>query len=299
VFYIYNKFAGFTSSVADFKKLEWSSSSILFILIAFVLMVVNWLIESKKWQFLISKQQTINFLDALKGVLAGISVSIFTPNRTGETIGRMVVLTPENRIKSILLTLIGNYAQLLTTLVGGLIGFALLITSYNYSFESSYIISNKYLIYFLFALSIILPFIYFNIRKLSEIINYVFKSEKVKSFFSVVNKFDTQDLSIVLTYSLIRYVIFFIQFYFLSISISSSMVFSEYFIVLSVSFFVMNFIPTFSIAELGVRSSVMLYFGEIMQLNPIVLILASALLWIINLAVPSLFGYYIILKARL
>ncbi|MFA6401838.1 MAG: hypothetical protein WCX31_09470 [Salinivirgaceae bacterium] len=52
----------------------------------------------------------------------------------------------------------------------------------------------------------------------------------------------------------------------------------------------MTFIPTFALAELGVRGSVaVLVIGTLSPLSSAI-IAASVLLWIINLALPALVG---------
>ena len=55
-------------------------------------MCLNWSIEAIKWRLLIKKMQPITFIEALKGVLSGVAVGTFTPNRIGEFGGRILYL---------------------------------------------------------------------------------------------------------------------------------------------------------------------------------------------------------------
>ena len=50
----------------------------------FLLMFLNWGVESVKWKYLIKKIETVPFIKSLVAVLTGITVSIFTPNRMGD-----------------------------------------------------------------------------------------------------------------------------------------------------------------------------------------------------------------------
>jgi hypothetical protein len=59
--------------------------------VRFLLVGVNWGLESLKWQRLIYPLETPVFLPVvLKSVLCGVTVSMLTPNRTGEYVGRIL-----------------------------------------------------------------------------------------------------------------------------------------------------------------------------------------------------------------
>ena len=62
-------------------------------------MFINWGLEVKKWQFLVSKIQSISFLKSLAGVFVGLPLALITPNRVGEIGGRAIVLS-NNRKKN-------------------------------------------------------------------------------------------------------------------------------------------------------------------------------------------------------
>ncbi|HMW13871.1 MAG TPA: lysylphosphatidylglycerol synthase domain-containing protein, partial [Chitinophagales bacterium] len=49
-----------------------------------LLMILNWTIESIKWKLLIDKLHPISWLDAIEGILFGVTFSLFTPSRVGE-----------------------------------------------------------------------------------------------------------------------------------------------------------------------------------------------------------------------
>ena len=86
------------------------------------MMFVNWFLEALKWRFLISKIEKVSILRSLRAVFSGITVSAFTPNRIGEYGGRIFCLEKADRIKGALITVIGSMAQLITTIIFGLIG---------------------------------------------------------------------------------------------------------------------------------------------------------------------------------
>ena len=66
-----------------------------------------------------------------------------------------------------------------------------------------------------------------------------------------------------------------------------------------VCFLLASSIPTILFSEIGVRGSVALFvFGVVSDLD-IQIVLASIVLWFINVALPALFGFYDLYKFKL
>ena len=97
------------------------------IIVTLALMILNWGIEAQKWRTLIKGVEPMGWWRAFTATLAGCSVSVITPNRTGEFVGRVLFVRPEVRIEAATLTVLGNISQLLTTLLGGSLGLVLLL----------------------------------------------------------------------------------------------------------------------------------------------------------------------------
>ena len=87
---------------SDFPELlkllfEFNSTQISYLILLIILMLANWLLESEKWRFIISKIEKLKPLTALSFVWTGVSIGTLTPNRIGEFVGRVMFLKPENR----------------------------------------------------------------------------------------------------------------------------------------------------------------------------------------------------------
>ena len=91
--------------------------------VVFLLMFLNWGIEALKMKYLLQPLEKISFLKSLKSVFAGCSITMLTPNRTGEFGGRILFLKPQNRIKAISVNIIGSISQLAVTMILGSISF--------------------------------------------------------------------------------------------------------------------------------------------------------------------------------
>ena len=89
---------------------------------AVALSIVNYAIEAKKWQILLRPLQAVTWWNAFKSVLAGLTLGIFTPNRTGEVVGKLIYLDLKEKMKAALLNFSGSMAQMICTSLLGLWG---------------------------------------------------------------------------------------------------------------------------------------------------------------------------------
>ncbi|MFM1746247.1 MAG: hypothetical protein RLZZ630_2184, partial [Bacteroidota bacterium] len=107
----------------------WSDSSVwskirsswMWIAFALLLAPINWLIESEKFRMLIRPIHRLDIFTSYRAYLTGTSVSLFTPNRSGEFAGKILYLPAEHRASGALLAMVGSTAQLLVTMQAGLI----------------------------------------------------------------------------------------------------------------------------------------------------------------------------------
>ena len=101
-------------------QFDFSFQNTVFLVFAVLLLFINWGLETLKWQLLIQQFEEIKFLDALKAVFSGVTLSIITPNQIGDFAGRVIHLKILNKIKGSLVTVIGHTAQSLVTAVFGM-----------------------------------------------------------------------------------------------------------------------------------------------------------------------------------
>ena len=273
-----------------------------------VLMVVNWSIEAIKWRYLLKKEEVIGFLKSLKAVFAGMTVSIFTPNRVGEFLGRVFILRKANPWRAIFITIIGSYSQLLVTLIVGYVSFVYF--SFHYLLDGEII--STYFFYALAAVSgvgiLLLILLYLNLRIIDPIINRLINSrcKKIGQYFTVFSRFDTLTLIKVFALSLLRYSVFTFQFVLLARVFDVPVPWFDGVMLVSLMFFVMTAIPTITLAELGVRGSVTISIFQIyLEYHKVFtpamefgVFSASTVLWLINLAIPAIIGTLFVFQLR-
>ena len=90
--------------------------------------------------------------------------------------------------------------------------------------------------------------------------------------------------------SAVRYAVFAFQFYLLLKICGIDLSVSEMMSNIALSFLLTSLIPSIALGELGVRGSVNLHLFSLNHSNDTAVLVASFLLWLINLAVPALIG---------
>lgn len=256
-----------------------SKTESLFLLV--ILMVLNWTIESLKWKILIEEAEKINFLKSLRAVLTGITVSLYSPNRSGEFLGRVMHLQPKHRVEGSLLTFIGSICQLTVTIQAGLFAFVL------YSFGGT---SNFKLQAFNFFILIISFILLMHVPKWMGTMKYFKFFAKYAERLTVLQKFSKPKLLLVYLLSAMRYLVFAFQFYMLLRICGIDLAFTNMFTNIALSFMLTSIIPSVALGELGVRGSVNLNLFSLNHENDTAILVASFLLWLINLAIPAIIG---------
>jgi hypothetical protein len=261
------------------------------------LMIVNWSIEAYKWKIAVKKIQEVEFFKAFRAVLSGVSFSVSTPNRVGEYLGRVLYMDAGNKLKSISITIVGSISQLIITLLMGGIGLIVLQSK----IEEVHLISPIWLeviIYGVIAVLVILTLFYY---RLSWIIKWVDRLPGSRRFAYLVNAledFDATLLTRLLSLSLLRFIVFIVQYYLLFRLFDVQVLWWQGFWSVSVSFLVMAVIPTFAIAELGLRGRIGLILTGLFSSNKAGIIFATAGIWLINLIIPAIAGSLLILSIK-
>jgi hypothetical protein len=273
-----------------------------------LLMLVNWGLETLKWKTLINRIEKVGFFRSLQAVLAGVSVSIFMPNRSGEYLGRVFILQKANRLEGVLITIIGSISQMIITISLGLFGFL----AFYYQYLNQQSVLHDYvgaaLILMVPVVVFLLLIFYFNMKALTPLLSRFFKGrrEKYSHYIEVFSKYNTSELFKVLIISFIRYLVFSTQYYLflrlfhVDIPIPAAM------ILISVIYLFMMVVPSIALTEIGIRGSVSVYmFSLYFQRMGIPddpyhlgIFAASSLLWLINIVFPAIAGTFFVFNPK-
>ena len=286
-----------------------NSFSYILLIVAFILVFVNWGGEVVKWKLMIGKILPVNNKLATVSILSGVAGSFFTPFKIGGYFGRIAHLPFNIRTKAITLILLGDIAQFISTLFCGTLSIMILIlkspTGFTISDQKMYLIPLSILM-FLFSISSIL--IFTNLQKLITIIDKIKFLKKWTEFLQIISEIDHQKATKkVLLISFIRFSAISIQYYLVFNFFGLKLSFSESILMINAMFFIYNFLPTFNIIEFGITKSAIVLFliqtfiiqGPIALDITLLVSCSSFLIWLINLVIPSAIGSYFLLKTKL
>ena len=150
------------------------------------------------------------------------------------------------------------------------------------------LIAAVILLLFLFRLSWIITF-FERIPRISGFVRYI----------SVLDEFTPKLLLRLLFLSLLRYLVFVLQYIFLLQVLQVEVSWQQGFWLIAVLYLVMAIVPSFAIADLGIRGKFSTELLSLYSANIIGILGTTFGIWFINLFIPALAGSYFIISKRI
>lgn len=289
---IYFQFKSRVFSFSDIDSLLEKLVTIkafLFLGLTILLMFLNWSLESYKWKYLLNKVEDVSFFQAVKGVLSGLAIGFITPNRVGEFAGKIAYLKSENRANGAVMSFVGSSAQLLVTIQAGLIA----IAASKYASPVDIFVTPIALVTIVIA-----SLVWFKSNLFLKWISRFDWLKKWNKHTDQLAAVSEKKMTTVYFLSLVRYMVFPLQYFVLFKMLDTTIAFSECLSMTAISYFLLSIVPTYTIAEIGARGSINLLVFS--QLNaPFAVLSASLLIWVINLIIPALFGTFLLTKFKI
>ena len=270
--------------------------------VVIALMFVNWGIESRKWQVLVGSIQKVSFWKAYRAVFAGQALAFNTLNRAGESAGRAIYLEEGNRLRGIVLSLVGSMSQIIVTFFIGLLGLLYLrfdILDNTHHLEG---LSGFWLDSLIWAITVgigLFILLYFRLSWLIQLLEKIPFIGKHRFFVQKLEDFHWKELTRILILSFCRYVVFVLQYIFLLQVFEVNVNWIEAASMVCVMFLVLAIVPTIALAELGFRGKVSIQLFGLLSSNTVGIVATAAGIWIINLIIPAIAGSLFILGIRL
>ncbi len=272
------------------------------LVLAVLLMALNWSMEARKWQLLVGHIQQVSFKRACSAVLSGQALAFNTPNRVGESVGRAVYLAEGKRLKGITLSVVGSMSQLLVTFVMGLL--ALLFLHINVFTVTDYPAGVSLFWYNGFILIItigtgLFVLLYYRLSWVIKRLERIPVIAKYRFLVEELENFGWKELTGILLLSTGRYVVCMVQYVLLLQVFGVEVSVINAVSMIGVMFLVMAVVPTIALAELGFRGKISLQLFGLLSSNTVGIIATIAGIWIINLIVPAIIGSLLLLRVRL
>lgn len=295
VLYFVNKKLSDNSSLYSFERLIHEFDIIdrvLLISVLLGLMLVNWLLECAKWQYLCLKIESISFWRSIESVFCGLSLAIFTPNRLGEYGGRVMFLSARKRIYGVVAMAIGAFAQVVVTNLFGALACAWFLVA-NIGVKG-----YMALFVFFMAVSIALLFVllYFNVSSIEKWLVKRSFLRRVRKFLSLLGRYNKKELAVVFLYSLMRYVVFSSQYFILFSILIPDISGIQMLITIFLLFFIQSALPSLDLLDVGVRSLTASYIFSFITGEELVVMAIVASVWFVNLILPAIIGSGFVFK---
>lgn len=254
-----------------------------------ILTFFNWFFEILKWKNLVDFVQHITFKNAMEQSLGGLTASLFTPNRIGEYGAKAIYFGTPKRKRIMLLNLLGNMMQMTVTLLFGAIGLWLMHSKYDLNIN--YYKVSRFIVLIIF----VGIFALFGLKQNRFRIKG-FSIERLKSFFKDL----PSGIHIkTLVFSLIRYMIFSFQFYFLLKLFGINVSYYNAMIVITTMYLLASIIPSIFVFDVVIKGSVAVYLFSVVGVNEFTTLSVITIMWILNFVLPSIFGSYYVLNFNL
>jgi hypothetical protein len=283
----------FWRSIKDFPALNTWSLPLFCTIMA--LIPVNWFFEGLKWRVFLPEDKKPNYAVMLKIIFAGVSCAILTPNRMGDFIGRGLVSPTEMKEETVLATFMGNFCQFFILLLFGIPALVFLFPLLaNYSLQQNYFPIG--IVIFWLIISFVFLFVYPSIfqffARLSKRWQWTTSwEEKLIS----LSKITYASLFKGLFYAGVRYLVFSIQYYLVFNLWGVYLPLFPMYVGLAGLYLFQTIIPLPPIYSLIVRGETSVLVWGIWGVAPITAMTASYMLFIFNLFIPALIGFFILL----
>lgn len=275
---------------------HFSAENTLWLIAAFLLMPINWAMETQKWLVLVRKFEPLSFAKAFKGIFLGVAFSLFTPNRIGEYGGRILVVKAENNAKTIVATLVSSFSQQIALLGLGTVGLVYFLcfewkeTNYTLAILSGII-----------GVCIIVGLLigYYRVHLAIPFFAKIPYLRRFTKDMEVLKEYSSQELTKALVYAILRYLVYTFQYYLILRFFAIDVALWAGLSCIATIFLVQTSIPLPAILDLFVRSEVALKIWQMYTDNDVSIIASTFGLWFMNIIIPAILGAILIFSVNI
>ncbi len=241
--------------------------------------------------------EVMTYSNAVRATLAGTSIGLFTPNRSGEFVGRLWFVKPGGRMRAGFATVLGSMAQFSSTMIAGAVAVLVVFwTGAVVPWKGTWIANTVMVVAVVIAATSLL--LYFFPRLLQIGISGLPLLRRFRAPAAILNEFSTKEQTQVLGLSLLRYLVFAAQFVVLLTLCCGPALWKEAALAVPLIYLATTLVPTMLLTELGVRGGAAVAILSPWGLNEPGILTACFTLWIINLMLPAAIGSVLLLVHR-
>jgi hypothetical protein len=284
---------------AEFRR-HLEGANWLIVATTLLLMPLNWLAETEKWYQFVRHYEPMPRHRAVMAVLAGVSLSLFTPNRVGEYGGRMLFVRPANQWNAIIANLVGNFCQFIVLLGTGVVGMAYTL----HRFQLMDPLWGRLIVAAAAAGFVVMLWIYLHIegvvvflRKMPFFGQFRWVGKRLR--LDVLREFNRRELFDILRWALIRYAVYATQYFLLLRFFGIQVDFWGGYAGIAGLFLLQTSIPLPPMTGLMARGNMAVLLWSQFGSNELSALAATFSLWVINLILPALIGTFCLLHVNI
>ena len=251
---------------------EWHTSWVLVVLLLYPM---NWGLEVAKFRTLLGPQENLGLLRIIRAVFGGVAMSLLLPNRAGEQAGRILLLPPRIRAVGAAASLTGSVLQNLWIMVCGVWSLPVLLQHLDIAPSVTGLL-------WLTPLAILALWAVIQIPVVGRFLHQVFQHIR-KSFAS-------GRVTKAAFLALCRYVTFSLQFWFCLLAVGADPGDGSLWALISGLFFCQTVLPLPPALNWIGRLELAMLIGGVLALEPGQAVMASLLLWLVNLVPTGVIG---------
>ncbi len=277
------------------QELQWSGLPLL--LLALVLMPVNWALETLKWRTFTQSFSRQDFWHSYRAVLAGVAISLITPNRIGDYGGRVLLSEQRQEWRVVVSTLLGGLSQMIVLFSAGIVGFAWF--SHNYLDWQLYPLLGILIGAGCIVAMMVVAF--FRLQQLIPLIRGVVGIKwwkKIRRHIVVLRASKDRQRLQSLQWALLRYIIYSLQYWLMLAVLGVDLPVMDALAAITTIFLLQTSVPLPPVGALLARAEIALFIWGRLNVNEISALAATFGLFIINLALPALLGTVFIVKTK-
>lgn len=261
-----------------------SAGNIWFGVVALLLLPLNILLESLRWQKATEKFVDMPLKRAIRSVFWGYTGAFITPNSLGELPTRAMLLPEGSRTKAVSM---GFFVSLLQTIL--IVACGLVATLF---WQHSQTLNVRLTVVIASVVIVLGSLIVLKINSLGKLFG-TFGQGFFQKISEALNSAGRRQTIMLALLSLLKYAVYSTQFYLVLRWSGVEIPVAEAFVVMPIFYLLLTIMPLVNIFEFAVRSSVGILVFSAYAESSLQIIVASTIFWLMNFCLPTLIGLFL------
>jgi len=282
------------AAVSQVSLLAATRENAIWLAMLMLLIPLNWALESRKWQILVSKTVHISFAEAFRSTLSGLVVGMVFLSQIGDALGRIAALDSSLRARTLGAVFVSGGIQFSVSLLAGVPALIYLQPRLNLPAPAY----TALLTIILFA--IIACILCFRFRK--QLLSWPVSIpwiRRLRSYMEVISLYSWKEIFPAFIFGVWRYLVYLAQFAIGLVIFDFSLSLPDMTACIVLILLVKTVVPAINvIGDLGLRGVTALYIFEHFNISPEKVIAVTFLVWLCNIGLPVIAGLAMVWKYK-